>query len=166
MDPIIELELAKPAESLALAEMSRNLIEQGLRPRWKPSRILAAIQDPETVVLVAQTRLGIGGFAVMEFQDIHAHLNLIAVKPGNQRTGIGKALLAWLEDSARVAGIEGLLRRQGRCVADGSRTDGAGRCSTKTLTPRSGAGSRFAKHSASSGSLVLKSQASVLILAP
>lgn len=108
MDPTIELELAKPAESLSLAEMSRNLIEHGLRPRWKPSRILAAIQDPDTVVLVAQTRLGIGGFAVMEFQDIHAHLNLIAVKPGNQRTGIGKALLGWLEESARVAGIENI----------------------------------------------------------
>lgn len=105
MDPNIELVLAKPTEALTLAQMSRDLIESGLRWSWKPSRILAMIQHPECVVLTAKTRFEIAGFAVMEFHEEHGHLNLLAVKPGERRSGIGKALIEWLEESARVAGI-------------------------------------------------------------
>jgi ribosomal protein S18 acetylase RimI-like enzyme len=44
------------------------------------------------------------GFAVIQFFDRHAHLNLLAVAPGYRRRGIGRALLEWLESSARTAG--------------------------------------------------------------
>ncbi len=105
MDANIEITLAKPADSLPLAQMSRDLVESGLRWSWKPSRILAMINDPECVVIVANTRFGLAGFGIMEFHDVHAHLNLLAVKPTQRRTGVGQALLAWLEKSAMVAGI-------------------------------------------------------------
>lgn len=42
----------------------------------------------------------------MEFHDRHGHLNLLAVADARRREGIGAALLAWLEKSAHVAGIE------------------------------------------------------------
>ena len=99
MDPSIEIHLARPNESLTLGQMSRDLIESGLNWTWKPSRILAMIQHPETVVLVAKTRVEIIGFAIMEFHEVHAHLNLLAVKPARRRGGVGKALVAWLEAS-------------------------------------------------------------------
>lgn len=105
MDPTIELVLARPADALTLAQMSRDLIERGLDWTWKPSRVLAMIRHPDCVVLAAKTRIELAGFAIMEFREEHAHLNLLAVKPGRRRAGIGRALIEWLEESARVAGI-------------------------------------------------------------
>ena len=47
----------------------------------------------------------LAGFAIMYFAAEHAHLNLLAVRPSNQRRGVGRALIEWLEKSARLAGI-------------------------------------------------------------
>ena len=41
----------------------------------------------------------------MEFGDERAHLVLLAVRPSHRRVGIGKRMLEWLLDSARVAGM-------------------------------------------------------------
>jgi ribosomal-protein-alanine N-acetyltransferase len=41
----------------------------------------------------------------MEFHDEHAHLNLLAVRPGYRSRGVGTALVRWLESSARIAGV-------------------------------------------------------------
>lgn len=109
MDPNIELVLAKPVESLALSQMSRDFVEAGLRWSWRPSRILSMIRHPDSVVLVAKTRIELAGFAIMEFHEAHAHLNLLAVKPSQRRKGIGKALIEWLEESCRVAGIASIF---------------------------------------------------------
>lgn len=105
MEHPFEISLAKPTEALNLAQMSRDLVESGLRWSWKPSRILSMIQHPDSVVVVANTRIELAGFAIMEFHDVHAHLNLLAVKPSQRRSGIGRALVRWLEESAAVAGI-------------------------------------------------------------
>ena len=45
------------------------------------------------------------GFAIMDYGDSQAHLSLLAVAPSHQRCGIGKQMMAWLEESALVAGI-------------------------------------------------------------
>ncbi|MCB1692745.1 MAG: GNAT family N-acetyltransferase [Pseudomonadales bacterium] len=103
-----EIELARPTDALTLGQMSRDLVESGLGWSWKPSRILSMIQHPDVVVIVARTRFGVAGFAIMEFHETRAHLNLLAVKPTQRRAGIGRALVAWLEESARIAGIEGI----------------------------------------------------------
>lgn len=101
----IEIRLAKPADARAIAQMSRDFVERGLGWSWRPGRVLAMIQHPETVVLIARSRFEIAGFAIMEFHDQHAHLNLLAVKPNLRRRRTGSSLLQWLEESARVAGI-------------------------------------------------------------
>ncbi|XOV88691.1 MAG: GNAT family N-acetyltransferase [Pseudomonadota bacterium] len=105
MDASVEISLARPADALPISQMSRDLVETGLRWSWKPSRILTMINDPDCVVIIARTRFGLAGFAMMEFHDVHAHLNLLAVKPTQRRGGVGRALLTWLEQSAVVAGI-------------------------------------------------------------
>ena len=104
--PNIESRLAKPAEAQVLAEMSRQLVESGLSWTWKPMRILSMMNNPETVVIVARTRVELAGFAIMEFHDSHAHLNLLAVAGDKRREGIVSALLDWLENSAGVAGLD------------------------------------------------------------
>lgn len=63
------------------------------------------IAHPECVVIVAKVHRKIAGFAVMEFHEAHAHLNLLAVTPEYRRHQVGSALLEWLEESAKVAGI-------------------------------------------------------------
>jgi ribosomal-protein-alanine N-acetyltransferase len=85
--------------------MSRTLIEVGLGWRWTAARVAWQIQSQDTLVLVARTEVSLVGFAIMHFLMEDAHLLLLAVSPPYQRRGVGGRLLAWLEKSARVAGI-------------------------------------------------------------
>ena len=102
-----------------MAEMSRELIEAGLRWRYTPLRMAALIGDAETTALVAVDGLQVQGFAVMKFGDVDAHLALLCVQPAQRQRGIGRRLNEWLVESARVAGIEsiGLELRADNVVA-------------------------------------------------
>src|SRR5262245_8447292 len=98
--------LGAPADAYEIAVMSRYLIEVGLRGwSWPPDRVAKAIRARETNVLVAEVKQHLVGFAIAEFGDSVAHLSLFAVKPSHQRCGIGKHMIAWLEEAALVAGI-------------------------------------------------------------
>lgn len=101
----LTLRLARLQDAPAMAAMSRELIEDGLAWRYTPRRMAALIADAETVALVAcDASDQVLGFAVMQFGDEHAHLVLLCVRAAAQRHGIGRRLLGWLFDSARVAG--------------------------------------------------------------
>ncbi len=101
----IRLGLARADEAAAIANMSRQLIEFGLPWSWTEQRILRCIGHRECAVVAARDRRHVAGFAIMDFFDQHAHLSLLAVRPGYQRQGIGRTLIEWLEGSARTAGI-------------------------------------------------------------
>ena len=88
-----------------MAAMSRDFIEAGLGWRYSPKRIARLIADRETVALVACDAAGVQGFAIMQFGDERAHLILMCVQPAQRRLGIGRRLIEWLVESARVAGI-------------------------------------------------------------
>lgn len=105
MDTGIAFELARLRDSQRLAEMSRDLIEQGLGWSWTPARIRSKIRCPDNIVLVARTGREIAGFAIMYVSVEEARLNLLAVAPGHRRKGIGRRLVEWLEASALVAGV-------------------------------------------------------------
>jgi ribosomal-protein-alanine N-acetyltransferase len=95
---------ARRTDAQRLAAMSRRLIEAGLEPCWTAERIERHCRREDSVVLTARVAGAIGGFAIMQYGDDAAHLNLLAVEPAHQRQGIGRQLVAWLEDTARVAG--------------------------------------------------------------
>ena len=116
----IRLSLARRDDAADIAEMSRCHIEQGLPWSWNEARVLRCIVHPESVVLVARDRRRLAGFAIMEFHDEDAHLNLLAVKPGYRRRGIGMRLIEWLESSARTAGTF-LVRLELRAGNDAAR---------------------------------------------
>lgn len=105
MHKAIEIRLATARDAAHLATMSRDLIEQGLGWSWTAPRIARHVRSPESVVLVAETDGYVLGFAIMRFGDEEGHLDLLAVKPGNRRLGVGRWLVEWLEQSALVAGI-------------------------------------------------------------
>lgn len=85
--------------------MSRDLVETELGWSWTPARVARNIRCPDTVVLVARDGRRIVGFAIMNFGQEEAHLNLLAVDPKYRRARLGRRLVEWLEASALVAGI-------------------------------------------------------------
>ena len=87
-----------------ISSMSARLIEEGLPQSWTAWRVGKYIRNKNSVVLTARIENLLVGFAIMHFKDHEAHLNLLAVEPGYRRTGIGRSLLCWLEESAVVAG--------------------------------------------------------------
>lgn len=101
-------ELASPRDAAAIAGLSRRLIEVGLPPAWPAERVLCHIKRTDSVVLTARGQgpevAPLAGFAIMQFGDTHAHLNLLAVDSGYQRRGLGRQLMHWLHESALVAG--------------------------------------------------------------
>lgn len=104
------LELARAADAARLADMSRSLIEAGLRPSWTASRIGWHIRNPDSVVLTAKAgTVSFGaplvvGFAIMRYAEDVAHLNLLAVEPVHRRRGVARQLIRWLEETAETAG--------------------------------------------------------------
>ena len=105
MPVTVEFTLAKPADSVRIAAMSRDLIEAGLDWRWRSARVLKQILHPDVNVLAARANGSLIGFAIMHYHIENAHLLLLAVNPAYRRRGIGRNMVIWLETSARVAGI-------------------------------------------------------------
>lgn len=116
----IRIGLARSDEAPAIAAMSRQLIEYGLAWSWDDERVERSLRNRDCVVLAARDRRRLAGFAIMEFYAVHAHLNLLAVRPGYQRQGLGRQLLDWLEASARTAGIF-TVNLELRAANDGAR---------------------------------------------
>jgi len=101
----IAFALAAEADALAIARMSRDLIETGLGWSWTAARVLRAIRDPEAIVLVGRNGRQLIGFAIMDFGEETAHLALLAVDPSHRRRNVGRRLFNWLRESALTAGI-------------------------------------------------------------
>jgi [ribosomal protein S18]-alanine N-acetyltransferase len=100
----VELGLARSREIAALAVMSRDLVETGLRWTYRAPRMQASLRDPDVIALVARDGLRLAGFAIMRLGDERARLVLLAVDPAWQRRGIARRMLRWLSDSAAAAG--------------------------------------------------------------
>ena len=105
MSELATLGLARPADAREIAEMSRDLIEQGLAWSWTPARVQHFISGAESSVVVARRERRIAAFAIMHFGDDVAHLNLLAVAPVHRRQGLGRQLMDWLTASAIEAGV-------------------------------------------------------------
>ncbi|MDP9012856.1 MAG: GNAT family N-acetyltransferase [Pseudomonadota bacterium] len=109
MSELSTLALAHAGDAREIAEMSRDLIEQGLPWSWTPARVQHFICAAESSVVVARrARVGaprIAGFAIMHFGEDVAHLNLLAVAPGYRRQGLGRQLMDWLTLTAIEAGV-------------------------------------------------------------
>jgi ribosomal-protein-alanine N-acetyltransferase len=96
--------LARPGDAPIIAQMSKRLIEEDLPWSWTPERVAKHIRHRDSVVLTARVREVLIGFAIMQFSDETAHLNLLAVEPGYEQLGIGRRLVEWLEKTAATAG--------------------------------------------------------------
>ena len=102
--PVVRL--GNAADAASIAEMSRSYIEQGLGWSWREARVLHAVRDRATNVVVATDADDIVGFGIMQYRDETAHLALFAVRPSHRNRGLGSMLVTWLEKPARIAGVE------------------------------------------------------------
>ena len=59
---IPDIRLAAARDARAIAELSRDTIEQGLPWSWTPERVRDAIRNPAINVVVAQWRDAVAGF--------------------------------------------------------------------------------------------------------
>ncbi len=105
MSELCILGLARDADARGIAEMSRDLIEQGLTWSWTPARVQHFISGAESSVVVARREQRLAAFAIMHFGDEVAHLNLLAVSPEHRRQGLGRQLIEWLTKTAIEAGV-------------------------------------------------------------
>jgi [ribosomal protein S18]-alanine N-acetyltransferase len=97
--------LARGWDAREIAEMSRDLIEQGLTWSWTPARVQHFISGSDSTVIVARRERRIAAFAIMHFGDEVAHLNLLAVATVHRRQGLGSQLMNWLTATAITAGV-------------------------------------------------------------
>ncbi len=100
-----EISLAQGADALAISELSRDAVEYDLSWRWTRERVLRNMRNASTNAVVARRGGSLLGFAIMKYGDDEAHIVLFAVQVAQRRSGLGTALLSWLEATARVAGI-------------------------------------------------------------
>jgi [ribosomal protein S18]-alanine N-acetyltransferase len=105
MSELAYLGLARSSDARDIAEMSRDLIEQGLTWSWTPARVQHFICGADSSVIVARREQRIAAFAIMHFGDDVAHLNLLAVSPEHRRQGLGSQLMEWLATTAIEAGV-------------------------------------------------------------
>ena len=100
----VHIRLAMPADADDIARMSRDYIEQGLPWSWTPDRVTRSIRDANTNVVVVGNHGALDAFGIMFYAEEDAHLLLFAVRENKRRSGIGSAVLQWLEAAARAAG--------------------------------------------------------------
>ena len=100
-----QIRLAVVGDVIDIAEISREVIEQGLEWRWTAERVNKCLRDSETNVIVSQESGVLTGFAIMKYREKMAHLLLLAVHEAYRRRGIGAALVGWLEETVVTAGI-------------------------------------------------------------
>ena len=99
---------ATPGDAQAIAVMSRDLVETGLGWEYRRGRVAAMIADRDTTAIVTRDGPRVAGFAFMTFGAERGHLVLLAVRPSHQRCGIAQRMLAWLTQTALVAGAASL----------------------------------------------------------
>jgi ribosomal-protein-alanine N-acetyltransferase len=101
----LSFRLARPVEANLIAALSRDVIEYGLKWRWTRARVVESIRAANVNVLVACDGNTLAGFGIMRYRDDDAHLDLLGVSPSYRRKGVGRSLVEWLEECARVGGI-------------------------------------------------------------
>ncbi len=112
------IRLAKFSDAVRIAEMSRDLIESGLAWSWTPSYVVEEINKKNSNVVVMVRENEIMGFAVMQYLDDEARINLFGVHLKHRRRGIGTRMIKWLEETALINGngivyLETRLRNHG-----------------------------------------------------
>jgi ribosomal-protein-alanine N-acetyltransferase len=98
--------LAKYSDAKEISLLSRKLIEFELpTTRYTEYKVKDAIRHDSKNVVVAKNGERLTGMGIMTYLDDSANLDLLAVVPEHQGTGLAKDIVSWLENVALNAGI-------------------------------------------------------------
>jgi [ribosomal protein S18]-alanine N-acetyltransferase len=101
----VVLSLARLGDAPMIASMSREFIESGLPWSWTPRRVAALIRQRDCLAVVAKAQHNMIGFVMAQFGSDSVHIALLGVAEGWRRQGVARSLVAWVEESAVVAGL-------------------------------------------------------------
>ena len=103
---VTEISLAKYSDARDISLISKKLIEYGLSTtRYSEKRVKEAIKHESKNVAISKQGDTLVGFGIMTYYENSANLDLLAVIPEYQGTGLGQELVSWLEKVALNAGI-------------------------------------------------------------
>jgi ribosomal protein S18 acetylase RimI-like enzyme len=111
----ITLGPARMGDAPAIAHLSRDLIETDLPWSWTPRRVAGLMRQRESSATLAKDGNRLAGFILAQYGDESVHIALLGVANEYRRQGIGRRLVQWVEDTARVAGLF-LVRLEVRAV--------------------------------------------------
>jgi ribosomal protein S18 acetylase RimI-like enzyme len=63
------------------------------------------MQQRSSMVVVAKSGSQLAGFVMAQFGSDSVHVTLLGVAETHRKAGIGRSLIAWVEESAVVAGL-------------------------------------------------------------
>ena len=101
----ITLGPARMGDAPAIAHLSRDLIETDLPWSWTPRRVAGLMRQRESSATLAKDGNRLAGFILAQYGDESVHIALLGVAREYRRQGIGRRLVQWVEDTARVAGL-------------------------------------------------------------
>ncbi|MBU3917054.1 GNAT family N-acetyltransferase [bacterium] len=102
----VDFNLGRLTDAERIGSLSQELIEGGLWGwSWNPYQVAKRIQNPNAFVLTVWAKGQMVAFAIMKYGKKVANLELLAVIPEYQRSGIGQCLVRYLEHSAFIFGI-------------------------------------------------------------
>src|SRR5688572_5401013 len=99
----ITLGPARMGDAPAIAHLSRDLIETDLPWSWTPRRVAGLMRQRESAAIIAVDGNRLAGFILAQFGDESVHIALLGVAKEYRRQGVGRRLVQWVEDTARVA---------------------------------------------------------------
>ncbi len=103
---VTEISLAKYSDARDISLISKKLIEYGLSTtRYSEKRVKEAIKHESKNVVISKRGDTLVGFGIMTYYENSANLDLLAVIPEYQGTGLAQELVSWLEKVALNAGI-------------------------------------------------------------
>jgi ribosomal protein S18 acetylase RimI-like enzyme len=111
----ITLGPARMGDAPAIAHLSRDLIETDLPWSWTPRRVAGLMRQRESSATIAKDGNRLAGFILAQYGDESVHIALLCVAKEYRRQGIGRRLVQWVEETARVAGLF-LVRLEVRAI--------------------------------------------------
>lgn len=111
----ITLSPARMGDAPAIAHLSRDLIEADLPWSWTPRRVAGLMRQRESAAVIARDSNRLAGFILAQYGDESAHIALLGVVNEYRRQGVGRQLVQWVEETAKVAGLF-LVRLEVRAV--------------------------------------------------
>lgn len=114
---MIEIIEGQARDVAAIMPIMETAFDPAFGEAWTAAQCLSMLSMPASQLLIARKGAQTAGFALSRWVLDEEELMMIAVAPENQRLNIGKSLLDYMSNKARIAGRKKIFLE----VRDGNR---------------------------------------------